>query len=76
MSTTTGKIMKEERLRQRYSRRQMAEAVGCSASMIAAIEDGGKDPSLKLATKISLLLGKSINRLFVCPKTKQIVCDK
>ena len=56
--------MKQERIKQRYSRRQIAELVGCSASAIVQIERGDIRPSLGLARKLSLVLGKSIEALF------------
>ena len=67
--------MKKERIKQRYSRRQLAELVGCSPSMLVQIESGTREPSLKMARKIASILGKSVDFLF-CQNAEQIGSNK
>ena len=57
--------MKELRLKQRYTRVQLAKEVGCSASTIVQIERGTRKPSITLAEKIAAKLGTTVDRLFL-----------
>lgn len=69
-------MLKVERIKQRYSRRQLAELVGCSPSTIVAIEQRGNNPSLDLAFRLAGVLAKPIDQLFCCPKATKNVTDK
>lgn len=60
--------MKDARTQKGLTKRELAEAVGCSESMIAKIEAGIKCPSIKLAGKLSKRLGKSVDSLFIAKK--------
>ena len=57
--------MKESRQKKGMSRKELAAAVGCSESMITKVELGVKTPSMSLAGKISKVLGKSVDSLFL-----------
>lgn len=69
-------MVKQARLELRYTRRELARLVGCSESMIVAIERCDKTPSLGLAGKLSMVLNRTVDQLFFCPKAKQIVSNK
>ena len=56
--------MKEARLKQRISRKELAFTVGCSYSMICKIEIGVKTPSLPMANRIARALGTTVDALF------------
>lgn len=43
---------------------ELAELVGVSHSMIYMIENGRKNPSMRLAGEIARVLGKSIEEIF------------
>lgn len=58
-------LMKAERERRRLSQRQVASAVDVSTSHIQKIENGLRNPSIKLAEKLAEFFGKSVDRLFL-----------
>jgi len=56
--------VRDERVAQRWSQRELAERVGVSTAIINAIERGRLKPSLALAYAISQVLGQSVLDLF------------
>ena len=51
-------------LQSRMTQQQLAESVGVTRQTIIAIEKGSFNPSVKLALKISRVLGVSVEKLF------------
>ncbi len=56
--------MKEFRARTDLTQGQLAEAVGVRRETIVFLESGKYNPSLRLAHKIALRLGASVDELF------------
>ena len=61
--------MKAERLKKGISQQELATVAGCSLSLVQKIERGVKTPSMKLAGRLSRVLGKSVDVLFL-PKNE------
>lgn len=60
--------VKEERIRQEFSQTQFAEQLSVSRQTIHAIETGKYIPTTVLALKISRLLNKKVEELFILEK--------
>jgi len=59
-----GARLRAERLKQNLTLKALAEAAGCSLSMLSKIENDQASPSLKTLHQITSALGTSIVRLF------------
>lgn len=57
--------IKELRARHKLTQNDLAEKVGVRRETIVFIEKGNYNPTLKLAKKISLVLGESIDDIFI-----------
>jgi transcriptional regulator with XRE-family HTH domain len=68
-------VIKEARLAQGFSQRQLAEEIGVKGSHIAYIESGSRHPSLRLLSSIADVLGLEKSSLFVLlhPDARQFV---
>lgn len=60
--------VKEERIRQEFNQTQFAEQLAVSRQTIHAIETGKYIPTTVLALKISRLLNKKVEELFILEK--------
>lgn len=60
--------IKELRARHDMTQQHLADKVGATRMTIVFLEKGTYNPSLKLAKKIALALGSSIDELFIFEK--------
>ena len=60
--------IKEERLDKKMTQQALAEAIGVSRQTIFAIETGKYIPSAILVLKLSRVLGKPVESLFILEK--------
>lgn len=58
-------LVKELRLNKKLSQNDLAVKVGVTPKYIGFIENGERSPSLNVAKKISEVLGKSIDEIFL-----------
>lgn len=56
--------LREKRIEKGLSVKQLSEAVGVTDAFIRYLEYGSKEPSLKIARRISKILDSSIDELF------------
>lgn len=63
MNVNVGSLIRQERLRQRLSLRELARRVGVSASMLSQVETGRTRPSVSTIYSIASELGLSIDAL-------------
>jgi transcriptional regulator with XRE-family HTH domain len=59
-----GTKIRHTRLLNALTMKQVAEAVGCSESVLSKIENGRANPSLKMIHRIAAALGVTVGRLF------------
>jgi transcriptional regulator with XRE-family HTH domain len=59
-----GTKIRHTRLLNALTLKQVAEAVGCSESVLSKIENGRANPSLKMIHRIAAALGVTVGRLF------------
>ena len=59
-----GRNIKAERIRKGLTQEKLAELYGCDRDYISKIECGKQNISIKIITKITNILGSSLNDIF------------
>jgi len=58
------------------TQQELADAAGCTRQTIAAIEKTNYSPSLELAVRIAMALGKPLNEVFIIENDSTGVKDE